>query len=63
MQLLWIVIPITFVLWMQTRSFYKMRCEKINQKLMMDVEIEISEEDLSDGDECHNAIEETFTMT
>ena len=25
MCMLWIVIPITFVLWMQTRSFYKMR--------------------------------------
>ena len=25
MCLLWIVIPITFVLWMQTRSFFKMR--------------------------------------
>ena len=62
MQLLWIVIPITFVLWMQTRSFYKMRCEMINQKLMMDIESEIIDEDESDGSECPEAIGETISM-
>ena len=29
MSLVWVIIPITFVLWMQTRSFIKMRAEKI----------------------------------
>ena len=62
MQLLWIVIPITFVLWMQTRAFYKMRCEKINQKLMMDIESEIIDEEESDGSEFPEAIGETITM-
>ena len=63
MQLLWIVIPITFVLWMQTRSFYKMRCELINKKLLLDIESEINEEAESGDDDGPNAIEETITMT
>ena len=29
MAIFWVVIPITFVLWMQTRSFIKMKEEKI----------------------------------
>ena len=29
MAIVWVVIPITFVLWMQTRSFIKMKEEKI----------------------------------
>ena len=63
MQLLWIVIPITFVLWMQTRSFYKMRCELINKKLLLDIESEINEEAESGDDDGPNALEETITMT
>ena len=29
MSAIWVFVPITFVLWMQTRSFIKMRAEKI----------------------------------
>ena len=34
MSVVWVTIPITFVLWMQTRSFIKMRAEKI--QLLLD---------------------------
>ena len=34
MSVIWVMIPITFVLWMQTRSFIKMRAEKI--QLLLD---------------------------
>ena len=34
MSVIWVTIPITFVLWMQTRSFIKMRAEKI--QLLLD---------------------------
>ena len=37
MCMLWITVPITFVLWMQTRSFYKMKKEQIRQLLKQDM--------------------------
>ena len=63
MQLLWIVIPISFIFWMQTRSFYKMRVEKRNEKLMLDIESEIKQDDESEDGEYNKAIEETISMT
>ena len=50
MQLLWIVIPCTFVLWMQTRSFIKMKEEKI--QLLLNVDDQMDESlVLNDSDE------------
>lgn len=42
MSLLWIMIPVTFVLWMQTRSFYKMKQERRRQLLKQDIERSMS---------------------
>ena len=50
MSFIWVVIPISFVLWMQTRSFIKMKEEKI--QLLLNVDDQMDESlVLNDSDE------------